>query len=72
SELFDQTAPQHPLPRRISSGVRPTAAAEAALAGAGPPVGLSAPTADPDVQAAQGAAKSTVGAARGPHSPAGG
>ncbi len=33
------------------------AAEAAALAGAGPQVGLSAPAADPDVQAAQGPAR---------------
>lgn len=57
SVLFDKTDPQNPINRRISIVVMTKAAEEAALAGAGPQVGLSAPTADPDVQAAQGPAK---------------
>lgn len=57
SVLFDKTDPQNPINRRISIVVMTKAAEEAALAGAGPQVGLSAPTADPDVQAAQGEAK---------------
>jgi len=36
------------------------AAEQAALAGAGPQVGLSATTADPDVQAAQGEAATSA------------
>ncbi|WP_288468972.1 flagellar motor protein MotB [uncultured Stenotrophomonas sp.] len=57
SVLFDKTDPQNPINRRISIVVMTKAAEEAALAGAGPQVGLSAPTADPDVQAAPGPAK---------------
>ncbi|CAM4427935.1 motility protein MotB [Stenotrophomonas lactitubi] len=56
SVLFDRTDPQNPINRRISIVVMTKAAEEAALAGAGPQVGLSAPTVDPDVQAAQGQA----------------
>ncbi|HDS0948366.1 TPA: flagellar motor protein MotB [Stenotrophomonas maltophilia] len=54
SVLFDKTDPQNPINRRISIVVMTKAAEEAALAGAGPQVGLSATTVDPDVQAAQG------------------
>ncbi|QII27631.1 flagellar motor protein MotB [Stenotrophomonas maltophilia] len=57
SVLFDKTDPQNPINRRISIVVMTKAAEEAALAGAGPQVGLSATTVDPDVQAAQGPAK---------------
>ncbi|CAH0286109.1 flagellar motor protein MotB [Stenotrophomonas lactitubi] len=57
SVLFDKTDPQNPINRRISIVVMTKAAEEAALAGAGPQVGLSATTVDPDVQAAQGSAK---------------
>jgi chemotaxis protein MotB len=57
SVLFDKADPQNPINRRISIVVMTQAAEAAALAGAGPQVGLSAPTADPDVQAAQGAGK---------------
>ncbi|WP_312110158.1 flagellar motor protein MotB [Stenotrophomonas indicatrix] len=57
SVLFDRTDPQNPINRRISIVVMTKAAEEAALAGAGPQVGLSATTVDPDVQAAQGPAK---------------
>ncbi|KPG88605.1 flagellar motor protein MotB [Stenotrophomonas maltophilia] len=57
SVLFDKADPQNPINRRISIVVMTQAAEAAALAGAGPQVGLSAPTADPDVQAAQGPAK---------------
>ena len=56
SVLFDKTDPQNPINRRISIVVMTKAAEEAALAGAGPQVGLSATTVDPDVQAAQGPA----------------
>lgn len=56
SVLFDRTDPQNPINRRISIVVMTKAAEEAALAGAGPQVGLSATTVDPDVQAAQGQA----------------
>lgn len=56
SVLFDRTDPQNPINRRISIVVMTKAAEEAALAGAGPQVGLSATTVDPDVQAAQGEA----------------
>ncbi len=56
SVLFDRTDPQNPINRRISIVVMTKAAEEAALAGAGPQVGLSAAVADPDVQAAQGEA----------------
>ncbi len=56
SVLFDKVDPQNPINRRISIVVMTQAAEAAALAGAGPQVGLSAPTADPDVQAAQGEA----------------
>ncbi|WMJ67681.1 flagellar motor protein MotB [Stenotrophomonas sp. 24(2023)] len=48
SVLFDQTDPQNPINRRISIVVMTKAAEQAALAGAGPQVGLSAPSADPD------------------------
>ncbi|WP_414488874.1 flagellar motor protein MotB [Stenotrophomonas maltophilia] len=58
SVLFDKADPQNPINRRISIVVMTKAAEEAALAGAGPQVGLSAPTVDPDVQAAQGEAQS--------------
>lgn len=57
SVLFDRTDPQNPINRRISIVVMTKAAEEAALAGAGPQVGLSATTVDPDVQAAQGPGK---------------
>ncbi|MNM15051.1 Motility protein B [compost metagenome] len=57
SVLFDRTDPQNPINRRISIVVMTKAAEEAALAGAGPQVGLSATTVDPDVQAAQGPEK---------------
>jgi chemotaxis protein MotB len=66
SVLFDKADPQNPINRRISIVVMTQAAEAAALAGAGPQVGLSAPTADPDVQAAQGA--KPVGADLGPTS----
>ncbi len=56
SVLFDRTDPQNPINRRISIVVMTKAAEEAALAGAGPQVSLSATTVDPDVQAAQGEA----------------
>jgi len=56
SVLFDKVDPQNPINRRISIVVMTHAAEEAALAGAGPQVGLSATTVDPDVQAAQGEA----------------
>ncbi|WP_312252705.1 flagellar motor protein MotB [Stenotrophomonas sp.] len=61
SVLFDKVDPQNPINRRISIVVMTHAAEEAALAGAGPQVGLSATTVDPDVQAAQGEAASGVG-----------
>ncbi|MBK0026085.1 flagellar motor protein MotB [Stenotrophomonas sp. S48] len=56
SVLFDKVDPQNPINRRISIVVMTHAAEEAALAGAGPQVGLSATTVDPDVKAAQGEA----------------
>ncbi|WP_312707900.1 flagellar motor protein MotB [Stenotrophomonas sp.] len=61
SVLFDKVDPQNPINRRISIVVMTHAAEEAALAGAGPQVGLSATTVDPDVKAAQGEAASGVG-----------
>jgi len=61
SVLFDKADPQNPINRRISIVVMTKAAEEAALAGAGPQVGLSAAVADPDVQAAQGEAAGGVG-----------
>lgn len=57
SVLFDKADPQNPINRRISIVVMTKAAEEAALAGAGPHVGLSATTVDPDVHAAQGSGK---------------
>ncbi|KAF1014168.1 MAG: Motility protein B [Stenotrophomonas maltophilia] len=48
SVLFDQADPQNPINRRISIVVMTKAAEQAALAGAGPQVGLSAPSGDPD------------------------
>ncbi|HAL21993.1 MAG TPA: motility protein MotB [Stenotrophomonas sp.] len=60
SVLFDKVDPQNPINRRISIVVMTHAAEEAALAGAGPQVGLSATTADPDVKAAQGEASPAV------------
>jgi chemotaxis protein MotB len=53
SVLFDKTNPANPINRRISIVVMTRDAEESALAGAGAPVALSAPVADPDVQAAQ-------------------
>lgn len=52
SVLFDKDNPQNPINRRISIVVMTQAAETAALAGAGAAVGMSAPTMDPDVQAA--------------------
>ena len=60
SVLFDKANPQNPINRRISIVVMTQAAEQAALAGAGPQVGLSATTADPDVQAAQGEAATSA------------
>ncbi len=60
SALFDKADPQNPINRRISIVVMTQAAEQAALAGAGPQVGLSATTADPDVQAAQGEAATSA------------
>ena len=62
SVLFDKADPQNPINRRISIVVMTQAAEAAALAGAGPQVGLSAPTVDPDVQAAQGKAPAEAAA----------
>ncbi|WP_312738190.1 flagellar motor protein MotB [Stenotrophomonas sp.] len=62
SVLFDRTDPQNPINRRISIVVMTKAAEEAALAGAGPQVALSAAVADPDVQAAQGEAATPAAA----------
>jgi len=52
SVLFDKQNPQNPINRRISIVVMTRAAEDAALAEAGQQVGLSAPSADADVQAA--------------------
>lgn len=51
SVLFDRTNPQNPINRRISIVVMTQATEAAALAGAGPAIGISAPLLDPDVQA---------------------
>jgi len=51
SVLFDRDHPQNPINRRISIVVMTRAAEDAALAGAGEAVGLSAAVADADVQA---------------------
>ena len=61
SVLFDKVDPQNPINRRISIVVMTHAAEDAALAGAGPQVGLSAAVADPDVQASQGEAAPPAG-----------
>ena len=53
SVLFDRTNPQNPINRRISIVVMTKDAEAAALSGAGTPVAMSAPVADPDIQAAQ-------------------
>lgn len=52
SVLFDKANPQNPINRRISIVVMTKDAEQAALAGAGTAVGMSAPVVDPDVQAA--------------------
>lgn len=52
SVLFDRQNPQNPINRRISIVVMTKDAEATSLAGAGPAVGMSAATVDPDVQAA--------------------
>ena len=52
SVLFDKQNPQNPINRRISIVVMTRDAEATSLAGAGPAVSMSAPTVDPDVQAA--------------------
>ena len=52
SVLFDKQNPQNPINRRISIVVMTKDAEATSLAGAGPTVGMSATTVDPDVQAA--------------------
>jgi len=54
SVLFDKQNPQNPINRRISIVVMTRDAEATSLAGAGPAVSMSAPTVDPDVQAASG------------------
>ena len=65
SVLFDKQDPQNPINRRISIVVMTRAAEQDALADAGEQVGLSAPSADADVQA------SMAPALDGPDNPAG-